>query len=196
MPYNTNLFIPTIPNQDLENSSGSLKVIMNIGCKSVNGSPSNNAVCDAYSNDPDFIQPNDYSLTLDITRNGTNSKSTFTGSSEGQTFTIAPGEFDVYGKLNGDVYAVVEKKGGYYKNNYIDYNPSTKGDCVNVIQPLVATAGKLHAEGIIYPLTNITCIITMELEYGNFVLGNFVKPKTSFGDMLQNQHMPDAVIQK
>jgi hypothetical protein len=186
----TNTLVLIKPDPNLENSPGNIKVIMKVECKSTNGFPSDKAVCDTYTKDPDFIQPNDYSLTLDVTRNGTTYKSTFTGSSEGQTFTITPGEFDVYGKLIGDAYTVVGKNGGFSQFNYIDYHPSTNGECKNVIQPIAGPIGRLHAEGIIYPLTNITCTITMELEYEYFVL-----PKTSFGDMLQNQRMPDAVIQ-
>ncbi|WP_148686034.1 hypothetical protein [Candidatus Nitrosocosmicus hydrocola] len=187
----SNTVVPIKPDPNLENSPGNLNVVLKIECKSVNGQPSDRAVCDTYTKDPDFIKPKDYSLTLDITRDGTNSKSTFPGDSEGQIFTITPGEFDVYGELNGDAYTVVGKKGGFSQFNYIDYKPSTQGDCENVIQPIAGPVGRLHAEGIIYPLTNITCIITMELEYRYFVL-----PKSSFGDMLQNQRMPDAVIQK
>ena len=100
--------------------------------QSTNGQPSGKAVCDTYTKEPEFINPKDYSLTLDFTRNGTNYKSVFTGITEGQSFTIKPGDFDIYGISKQDAYAVVSKKGGYSHFNYIDFNPSTTGDCQNV----------------------------------------------------------------
>ena len=64
------------------------------------------------------------------------------------------------------------------------------GDCQYVGPLYTNPVGVFHVKGNIYPLSGITCTITIEVIYFDFKL-----PKSSFGDMLQNQRMPDAVIQ-
>jgi len=187
----TNTLVPIKPDPNLENSPGLLKVIMNVECKSTNGLPNDKAVCDAFTKEPEFIQPKDYSLTLDITRDGTNYKSTFSGESEDQTFTIKPGDFEINGALHRDAYDVVAKIGAYSQLNDVDFAQSTTGECYIVNLPPGNVYGELHVKGTIHPLTDATCTINVQVNYHNIEL-----PKSSFGDMLQNQRMPDVVIQK
>lgn len=190
-PNFTNTLVPIEPDPNLESSLGNLEVIMNVECKSTNGSPSDKAVCDTFTKEPEFIQPKDYSLTLDITRDGANYKSTFPGNSEGQSFTIKPGDFEIKGALHRDAYDVVAKIGAYSQLDGVDLTSSATGDCNIVNLPPGNVYGELQVKGDILPLTNIVCTIHVEVNYYDIEL-----PKTQFGDMLQNQRIPDVIIQK
>lgn len=86
---------------------------------------------------------------------------------------------------------MVSKKGGYSHFNYIDFNPSTMGDCQNVLLPLGGPVSKLQVKGTIYPLANQKCTITMKVEYKNFIL-----PKSSFADMLDSKRIPNIMTAK
>jgi hypothetical protein len=187
-PINT--LVPIKPDPYLENTPGVLKVTMNVDCKSTNGLPNDKAVCDTFTKEPEFIQPKDYSLTLAVERDGTNYRSTFSGDSEDQTITVKPGEFEIDGVLHRDAYDVIAKKGGHSQLNGIDFTFSATGDCTNVDLPPGNVYGELRVKGTVHPLTNTICNINVEVNYYNIEL-----PKSSFGDMLPTQRMPDVVIQ-
>ncbi len=184
----SNTVVPIKPDPNLENSPGNLKVIMNVECKSTNGLPSDKAVCDMFTIEPEFIQPKDYSLILAVARDGASYESTFSGDSEDQTFTIKPGDFEISGVLHRDANDVVAKIGAYSQLNSVNLASSTSGDCNLVNIPPGNVYGEVKVKGAILPLTDSTCTINVQVNYYNIEL-----PKSSFGDMLQNQRMPDEV---
>lgn len=186
-----NTLVSVKPNPNLENSPGVLKVTMNVDCKSTNGLPNDQAVCDTFTKEPEFIQPKDYSLTLAVERDGTNYRSTFSGDSEDQTFTIKPGDFEISGVLHRDANDVVAKIGAHSQLDGVDLASSASGDCSLVNMPPGNVYGEVKVKGTILSLTDSTCTINVHVNYYNIEL-----PKSSFGDMLQNQRMPDVVIQE
>lgn len=185
-----NTLVPVNPDPNLESSPGLLKVLMNVECESTNGLPSDEAVCYTFAKEPEFIQPKDYSLTLAVVRDSTNYESTFSGDSEDQTFTIKPGDFEISGVLHRDANDVVAKIGAYSQLDGVDIVSSVSGDCNLVSMPPGNVYGEVKVKGTILPLTDSTCTINVHVNYYDIEL-----PKPSFGDMLQNQRVPDAVIQ-
>ena len=51
----TNTLVPIKPDPNLDNSPGNLEVIMNVKCKSTNRQLSDQAVCDIFAREPEFI---------------------------------------------------------------------------------------------------------------------------------------------